>query len=99
MIMQRGIEVGFGPTLPTDTLPSVPYLLLDTPVRILSTRDIYGRVVGVLFDNGRRGTVRDGVYRSGRYVQDITPNVMCYLVEEDDTGREFECHPSKVAAA
>lgn len=101
--MQRGIEVGFGPTLPSDMIPNVPYLPFATPVRVLlnGKRCMHGRVVGVLIDNGRRGTVRNGQYQpsTNKLRQDIAPNVACYLIEEDDTGREFECHPSKVLSA
>lgn len=103
------IAITLGTIAPNDCIDtlrqSVDFLPIETPVRVLlaeSPGDMFGYVSGVRLDTGRRGTVRDGVYRpdagSPRHgrAQDIPPNVVTYLVRDEITGLEFECAPGKV---
>lgn len=97
------IELVIGTIAPNDSIEtlrqSVDFLQEGTPVRVTlaeSPGDLFGYVSGVRLDTGRRGSVRERTYRPDRYVRDIPPNVVCYLVRDEITGGEFECAPSKV---
>lgn len=102
------IELVIGTVTPNDSIESlgVDFLPLETPVRVLltdfdtgvSTGTLYGTVIGVRLDTGRRGSVRQGAYRPSPYVQDIAPNIVSYIVREDTTEAEYECAPSKTSA-
>lgn len=106
------IEITLGTIAPNDCIDtlrqSVDFLPEGTPVRVVLTDspgDMFGYVSGVRLDTGRRGVVRNGVYRpqpapvgpgDALCAHDIPPNLVCYLVRDDVTGEEFECAPSKV---
>lgn len=100
------IELVIGTVCPNDSIESldVDFLPLETRVRVPLTDDItrvgtgtvYGTIVGVRLDTGRRGSYRWGAYR--RSELDIAPNVVSYIVREDTTKAEYECAPSKVCA-